>query len=181
VAKKIRICIKCKGTLRSFLRIDLQEDGSVSIGGFDKTSKFRGFTSESQVEGQTVREYINLESQHEIKSITNPHFTYHPPNYFRLGNTKHPKLFQGLVWSTPSDLQGVSSPWLRFVSDNVKQLKPLRTEMRRSGEEIQCVDCPSEEVSIGLNFNFSPAVGAMHGDGKYIGRFIQWGEIILHY
>jgi hypothetical protein len=108
-----------------------QEDGSISIGFTDRAFTFSGLESTQELDGYIHREQVDLSSQHNRKALVNPHFTLHPPMYVHLQNQEKEEIVAGLVWAEANGLQDENEPWIRFISNPVKELK-LFTGSRRA-------------------------------------------------
>lgn len=176
--KEIRMGVECSGLRRNLLWISLQRDGSISIGFVDQICIVRGFTAQREEEGVFHTDYVDLEGTHGLEAVTDPHFTLHPP-YFHLRGKKHPNLLEGLVWTVPEPGQ-LSSPWIHFVSDPVRELSPFRgTPPGKQGDLIG-ISVPAEDLSVRVHFDFVRAPGDAIIEERRVNHIIEWHGVVLH-
>jgi hypothetical protein len=153
MSKEIRIVVDHNDVRRNLLWISLQDDGSLSVGFLGARIIATSFTSERELEdGTRSVQDVDLQATHTPQAMTDPHFTVHPP-YFQLRSGKNRQLLAGLVWTTPGPGE-TTSPWIRFVSNPVREL-PIMTPIRPTRETvIQPVLADSDSTSLAVNFDF---------------------------
>src|SRR5262249_3328922 len=154
MAEEIRLVVKYKDKEKNLLWISLQDDGSVSVGLLGQTLVFDAFTSERELEdGARQFRQTDLRSTHSMAAMRDPHFTLHPGGYFHLRSRNHPPLVAGLVWTIPEP-SAITSPWIRFISDPVKDLSSPQPLQPTRKTTIQTLLVESDECSIAVNFDF---------------------------
>lgn len=177
--RNIQICIKIESVFKKLLWISLQKDNSISIGFLDRAFHFPGFTSERELDGIVKREFIDLEAKHDAKAIRNPHFTFHPPGFWHLRSGNNLPLLSGLVWTEPGPGE-TESPWIRFVSNPIKDLSPFEGKSTGNTIEVHSLLANSVEDSVAIHFDFIKKSEAKKIGKPNISKFINWGDVTLH-
>jgi hypothetical protein len=172
--------VECAGRRRNLLWLSLQNDRAISIGFVDQACIVRGFTSQRECgDGTIEREYVDLEGQHGLDAVTDPHFTLHGDAYFHLRGNKKPFLLQGLVWTDPGPGQDFS-PWLKFISNPVRTLTPFEgVPPGKQGYNIR-IASPRDDLSVRVHFDFVRAAGAGSIDERGLSHYIEWQGVVLH-
>lgn len=180
MAEEIRLVVRYKDTQKNLLWISLQDDGSVSVGLLGQTLVFDAFTSKVELEDGARKSYqADLRSTHSMAAMRDPHFTLHQGSYFHLRSGKHPPLLEGLVWTRPEP-SALTSPWIRFISNPVKDLgspQPLQPTRKTT---IQSLLVESDECSVAVNFDFVDERAEqlpLVKDRK--AKVIQWHDVLL--
>jgi hypothetical protein len=158
--KQIRVLIDCNGSLRSFLwlSIDQGDDGAVSVGTTDRHFIVPGLTSELDQEAVVHVQQVDL-TERGIRDLTNPHFTFHPPNHIHLRANEQSYLAEQLVMMDLQLLQETRIPWLTWVSRRVSDLQAVRPGRISTADEQVVVRSPDSNCSIHLNIDFIRSSG----------------------
>lgn len=172
--------------LKSILWISFQEDESISAGFLDKTFLVPGFVSEIEIGERVHQGRVDLESKYDKKSITNPHFTFHPPMWVHLHANKE-KLFSGVLGVDMIVEADGRMPWIYFVTNPICDLKMHKWGRDGHEPEILKLTVPSDKISLGVRIDFvskheSTLVGQKYIDSRNIewhGRVLQISSEIL--
>lgn len=177
--EQIRTGAECNGTRRWFAWIRLQDDDDrpISIGFADSGFVVRGLTSEREVDGIRVAEYVDLESDHPIASRQNPHFTLHG-HYLHVRGNSGRHLFEGLTFRVVRHGE-TSTPLLRLVSKPFEQLPEYRPTRVREPLQVIGVRVPTVDFAVALQFDLASASAASREDVQRLDHFITWGGIVL--
>jgi hypothetical protein len=177
--REVRLTVGYAGVQRNVLWISLQEDGSISVGFIDQNVIVEGLTSEQELDGVVHREYLDLATKHRPEAIKNPHFTLHEGAYFHLVSGKNEPLLEGLVWTTPEPGRAVS-PWLRFISNPIKELSPTRPIRKSIPIEVHRLMVRSEDCSVAVHLDFvRPEHRPIVTNGNKISHVITWKGVDL--
>lgn len=174
MGKEIKIVAAYKGQLKSILWISLQDDGSISIGMSDRTLLIPGIISETEYEGEIHQSCVDFEKKYGIEVIRNPHFTFHPPMYVHLRVNKKQELFAGLLGVDFIVENQGRLPWIRFISNPFRELKPFDPIKQQKNLEVVRFIVPSDEASVGIAFDFVRQDIHSEGDIQPNGFFINW-------
>jgi len=162
--------------------ISLQPNGSVSVGLADRTfisPRFHARQLLWNAYNRVSLRYLVPHSPEELRSVVNPHLTFHPPIYFHLRANGDEELFAGIADVEIMLAQDGHVPWVRFASRPVSELAiavPPRDPNRTS---ILRVPVRSSDVSIGLAIDFVRP-GVNDPAGSVAERFVDCGENRLH-
>lgn len=177
--KEIRLTVDCSGTVKNLLWISLQRDGSISVGFIDQRVVISAFTSEQELDGVIQREHVDLTCKHRPEALEDPHFTLHDGAYFQLRSRKETPLLRGLVWTTPEPGYAMS-PWLRFVSSPIKDLRRTRRVRKSMHVEIYRLFAKHEDCSIAVHLDFvRPDQRPVIIEGNKISHVIAWKAVTL--
>ncbi len=180
MSKEIKFVADYNGELIPIIWVSLQDDKSISIGMSDRSFAIPGFVSQVEVDGEIHQSHVNFEGVLKKDSITNPHFTFHPPMYVHLRANNKEELFAGVLGVDFIVEAEGRMPWIRFVSSPIKGLKRL-TQIRDDKEiEIIRLIVPSNEISLGIGIDFVKYQDLPIASNRNDGHYINWHERRLH-
>ena len=114
--------------------LSFQPDGSISFGLQDRTyisPKFKAQHFVWSAYNRAKLEYFVPSSPEELEQVTNPHFTFHPPHWFRLRANKEEALFEAIADLDLTLRQDHAMPWIRAFSGPLNSLKSGGTRQDR--------------------------------------------------
>lgn len=184
--REVRICIEYQGQQRPLVWLSLRTEENKENGKtlYPISIGFSGTFLASQLLPPRSGPYskedaIHLGEKYKKTSLTDPHFTYHPPNYYHLVANKHKEeIAAGLVWAENAQgpcggAEGVDF-WVRILSAPVSSLPIMRMPTGKSVEIYNLLN-PDRDCSVGLYFDF---VREPAGNRKVF-KFVRWGNILL--
>lgn len=142
---------------RSISWISLQPDGAVSVGLVDRafvSPRFHARQFVWNAYNRVAVQYLVPHSPNELRSVTNPHLTFHPPNYFHLKANEDAELFAGIADVEIMLDQDGQVPWLRFVSRPIAEVPVASTPRNAGRTSILTLPVSSPDVSVGLSVDF---------------------------
>jgi len=201
---RISIVAKYDGQDKNVAWVSLQPGGDISFGLNDNTfisPKFRARKFLWNAYNRVRAEYIVTSEPEALEPIRNPHFTFHPPNYFHLResggvstrrtnkrkarttfNDDDDAVFAG-IQDVPITLrQQGQLPWIRAIS------APLNT-LRASGRRADSIpDAPPLVVSSAANISLGIAIDLLRPPGRpiisiwnsKIARQIEWHGLMVY-
>jgi hypothetical protein len=173
--------------------ISFQPDGAISFGLHDKTYISPRFEEKIYVWSAYNRkraQYLVPSTKAGLRSVKNPHFTYHPDkSMFHLKANKDKPIFEGLT-DLPFVLQQQSIlPWIRAIS------RPLHSVLGRVGNRLRqdsinvenwSFAVSSDQVSIGMSLDFVSAelLPILTAKDKTspdcLSRYVEWHGVVLY-
>lgn len=175
MAREIRMVADYQGLLKTLVWVSLQDDLSISIGMSDRTFVMRGMVSETPLDGTVHRQYVDLESKMDSKALLNPHFTYHPSLKVHLHANGQEEIFAGIM-----DIDLVVEaegrlPWIRFISNPIRKLKPFQKRLGQDSEIIRLL-VPSDDNSLEVVFDFVKPVNIPLSATNSRSLLFSWGN-----
>jgi hypothetical protein len=127
------------------------------------------------IDNRVTVQYLVSHSPEELRPVTNPHFTFHPPMLFHLKADHDPGMpFEGVADVALMLDDDTRVPWIRFVSKPVCELVPTKA---RPGAAVISVPVESADVSVGLAVDFV-RTGESASSGGLVDRFLDWGPFL---
>jgi len=164
--------------------ISFQPDGSISFGLNDKTyisPKFKVIIGVWSAYNRVKVRYRVPSDPAALEAVHNPHFTYHPPAFFRL--KEHNSSNDDALFFAVADLeftlrQESKMPWLRATSAPITTLgsQKLRSGATRPHELV--IDIPDERLSVNMELDFLHTGGPSFQDANSTWH-IAWSGAIL--
>jgi hypothetical protein len=161
--------------------VSLQPDGSISVGLADRafiSPRFHARQFLWSAYNRVTVQYLVPHAPEQLRPVTNPHLTFHPPVCFHLRANNDDELFAGIADVAVMLEQDGRVPWVRFVSRPVREMRPA-PDPRATRTTILKVPVESPAVSIGLAVDFVRP-GAHDPSGRLVDHFIDCGQNRLH-
>jgi hypothetical protein len=156
--RHLPILAVCNGEYRRVGWITLdQADQGISIGLSDRALTIRDFKAQEFVWSAFNRRTLNfiaLDADSPMRSVKNPHLTFHPPHWFHLTEgTRKRKPFEAIAdISLALDQQG-EVPWVRFVSKAFVEM-PVALPSIAANQEVIVVEITSKDRSVTVSMDF---------------------------
>lgn len=162
--------------------ISLQPDGSVSVGLADRafiSPRFHARQFLWNAYNRVALQYLVPHSPNDLRAVTNPHLTFHPPIYFHLRANGDEELFAGIAEVEIMLAQDRHVPWLRFVSKPLADMSTAAPSRVPGRAVVMRVPVHSREASIGLSVDFVRR-GFDDQAGSVAEQFVEAGQNRLH-
>ena len=172
--KEIKLIADNNGAMKSVIWISLQDEGSISVGMSDRTFVVPGFVSQIEIDGNVHQSHVNFEGKFEKEVIMNPHFTFHPPMYVHFRANKRDELFAGILGVDFIVEAEGRMPWIRFVSNPIKELKQFTQPRDDKDVEIVRFLIPSNDISLGIGIDFVSEQVAREQSNSNLNYFVDW-------
>lgn len=176
-----RIVIENNGILKSFCWLSVQKDNSISVGMTDKTFIVPSITVSTEIDKKVSISSIDYKKIYPYKAIQNPHFTFHPGCWYHLRANKQKPLFQGLLMVDMVVNDCGYLPWIRYISNPVKNLKSFQNQSHSKEVNVIKIIVPDDEVSIQIGFDFIKDIKNQSPNSSgFFDDFVKWGNRIIH-
>ena len=159
--------------------ISLQPDGSISVGLSDRAFVSRRFQSSIDLfnaDNRITLDYLVPDAPDALRTVANPHLTFHPPMYFHLRAPKDDMQFEGIAEVDLMLADQDCVPWVRFVSRPVCDLPVSRGPRDAAHTEVVDVPVTSDGCSIGLAVDFVRP-GTADPSGRLLDRFADCCQV----
>jgi hypothetical protein len=162
--------------------VSLQVDGSISVG-----LAYRAFISPRfharqflwNAYNRVTVQYLAPQGLEELRPVTNPHLTCHPPIYFHLRANNGQELFAGIGEVEIMLAQDARVPWVRFASRPVREMSPAGVSRDPNRTTVLRIPVESPAVSVGLAVDFVRP-GSSDPSGGLMDHFVDCGQNRLH-
>lgn len=165
------------------LWISLQPDGSVSVGLSDRTYVAPDFKAQhfvwSAFNRETLHYVVPSESNAKLKSIRNPHLTFHPPARFHLTANDGRKLFEGIGDLKVMLDQDPLVPWIRFVSKPVAKLSVAGVPRKLGRTSVVKIAVPNDACSVGVGVDFARIASGPAIQNALLDQYVPWQDHFL--
>jgi|GEM_PF-3521225 len=171
-----------KNTSRRVCWVSLQPDGSVSIGLSDRAFVSPDFRAKHFVWSAFNRvtlHYAVPSEENSLKSIRNPHLTFHPPNWFHLTANDGKRLFEAITDLKIMLDQSNSIPWIRFVSKQITKLPPAGIPLKPQLTTILSIPLNDDKCSVGIGIDFMRTASGDEIPNTLFDQFIPWQDYFL--
>jgi hypothetical protein len=154
-----------------WMTVGQPKDGAVSIGFLDGEFCVPGLQSQMEFEGAIHVQQVDFGGRSQ-QELTDPHFTFHPPNRIHLHASKENYLAEELVMRDLELVDQHRVPWLMLVSKDVRLLdvdKSQRTDNRL------VVATEIKECSIAIAIDFIESVDYRRDrQGRLLDQVVRW-------
>ncbi len=168
---------------RRLLWISFQPDGSVSVGLSDRSYVAPDFKAQlfvwSAFNRETLHYVVPSESTADLKSIRNPHLTFHPPGWFHLTANDGRRLFEGIGDLEIMLDQGQLVPWIRFVSKPVAKLSAAGIPRKPGRTSVVKIAVPNDACSVGVGVDFVRIASGPPIPDALLDRYIPWRDYFV--
>jgi hypothetical protein len=164
-------------TLHPIGWISLQRDGSISVGLRDRAFVSRRLHSRLDLfnaDNRIKLGYLAPNAPDTLRTVANPHLTFHPPMCFHLRAPKDEMQFEGIADVEVMLADQDCVPWIRFVSRPVRDL-PISRGPRDPDTVAVDVPVTSDRCSIGLAVDFVRPDSAVPS-GRLLDRFADCSQ-----
>jgi hypothetical protein len=96
----ITVLAQCDQRLYPIAWIGFQPDDSVSVGLRDRAFIAPDFQAQNDlfnIDNRTAVRYLMPQATDKLRSVENPHFTFHPPMTLHVRETNGPRIFDGFA------------------------------------------------------------------------------------
>lgn len=114
--KTLRVLAGIELRSLAWLTVAQPPDGAVSMGFTDQAFIVPGVQSSMVVDGDMHIQAVDLTTLHTKQALTNPHFTFHPPNHAHLRANAQNYLAEELVMMGMQVEADGRVPWVTFTS-----------------------------------------------------------------
>jgi len=162
--------------------ISLQQDWSISVGLRDRafiSPRFDARQDIFNIDNRVTVQYLVPDSPDQLRQVTNPHLTFHPPIYFHLHANSDQELFSGIADVSLILADESRVPWIRFTSRVLSQLPSSGPPRDTSDTSILRVPMRSSHASVGLGVDYVQP-GVEDASGGLLDHFVDWGRFRLH-
>ncbi len=162
--------------------LSLQPNNWVSVGFSDKafiSPRFHARQFVWNAYNRVTVQYLVAHHPEELRPVTNPHLTFHPPIYFHLRANKDEELFAGIADIQIMLTQDNSVPWARFVSRPVREIPFANTPRNPERTSVLRVPVESKDVSVGMAIDFVKP-GISHLTTAIAEKYLDSGPYQLH-
>lgn len=152
---------------------------AISVGFADRSFLVSRVESHVALEERTHVTAMDLQAEHGLSAVTNPHFTFHAPAWMHLRANGGEALLEQLI---PMDIAIVDGnvPWLRFISKAVRHLPRYLGRRNPDVEEIDLYLATGDEsIDVQIDFIASPEY-ARDKCGQLLNRIVEWHGWLLH-
>jgi hypothetical protein len=159
--------------------ISLQPDGSISVGLRDRAFVSRRFHSGLDLfnaDNRITLGYLVPNTPDALRTVANPHLTFHPPMYFHFRAPNDGIQFEGIAEVEVMLADQDCVPWIRFVSRPVRDLPVSRGPRDPADTEAVDVSVTSDLSSLGLAVDFVRP-GTAAPSGRLLDRFADCSQV----
>jgi hypothetical protein len=153
--------------------IGLQPDGSISVGLRDRafaSPELRAHLDLWNIDNRVSLQYLVPDSPEKLRTVTNPHVTFHPPITFHLKANEGEELFYAFADVGMMLEEDPEVPWVRFASRPVGLIEESKGPRKPSRTTEIRIPLDSSELSVGLAVDFVRP-GSNDPSGRLIDHF----------
>lgn len=162
--------------------IGLQPDHSVSVGLSDRAFVSPHFQTRMDlfnIDNRVTVKYLVPQSTAALRSVQNPHLTFHPPITFHLRENRRVRVFEGIADVDMILEADGQMPWVRFVSRPIQQMPESGPSRPNSNIQVIAIPVSTADSSVGLSIDFV-RLGTINAERGLVDHFEDWGNIRLH-